>query len=76
VGEFSLFLVVAGSFAVILGGLAWLASRARRRGISGAAIGAAMAAYDEIFHPSAHKSHFEVQVLEERELPMPTPDDH
>ena len=39
VGELLPFLVVGGGFAAVMGGLAWLASRARRRGVGGSVMG-------------------------------------
>ena len=63
-----------GGLAVVLAGLAWLARRARRRGIAGAAIAGAMAAYDEAFHGTAHDSYVEVQAQAERTAPIPAPD--
>ncbi|HET8681602.1 MAG TPA: hypothetical protein VFM54_06975 [Micromonosporaceae bacterium] len=34
-----------------------------------------MGPVDEIFHPSAHRFRIEIQVQEERMVPMPSPDD-
>ncbi len=65
---------VIGGVAAVLIGLAWLASRARRRGIAGAAIAGAMAAYDEAFHATAHDSYVEVQAQADRKVPIPAPD--
>jgi len=66
--------------SVQVGGAAWAALRGWHPGLAAASAARRSARpwppYDEIFHPSAHKSHFEIQVLEERELPRPTPDDH
>lgn len=70
-GEFLAFLVVAGCLAAILAGLAWLGSYVRRHGIGGAV----MNPVDEIYHPAAHRFRFEIQVQEERMVPMPSPDD-
>jgi hypothetical protein len=70
--DFLAFLVVAGAAAAIMGGLAWLGSRVRRRGVGGAVMGP----FDEIWHPAAHRFRFEIQVQEERMVPMPSPDDH
>jgi hypothetical protein len=71
-GEFLPFLVVAGGFAAILGGLAWRASRTRRRG-AGREI---MDPVDEIYRLHAHQVHVEIRVRERRVVPMPSPDDH
>lgn len=70
-GELAAFLMVIGGSAATMGGLAWLGSRLRRRGAGGAVMGPV----DEIFHPSAHRFRIEIQVQEERMVPMPSPDD-
>jgi len=59
------FLMYAGGMVAIMAGLAWLGSRARRRGIGGEAIGV----FNEIYHPSAHQHRFEV--VEQRTAPTP-----
>ncbi|AYN32586.1 hypothetical protein DUI70_2083 [Streptomyces albus] len=69
------FLVVLGSFAVVLGALARLAVHVRRRGSAGAGIGAALASYDEAFRATAHDSHYEIQAQSERKAPLLSPDD-
>jgi hypothetical protein len=66
------FLVVAAGFAAVAGGLAWLAARVRLRGIGGAVLNPV----DEIFHPAGHQSHAEIQVRDQRAIPMPSPEDH
>lgn len=69
--DFLAFLVVLAGFAVIMGVLAWLASRTRRRrGVGGAVMGAV----DEVFRPSAHRFRIEIRVQEERRLPISAPD--
>lgn len=65
------FLVVFGGFAVLLGGIAWLGTRARRRGIGGGLMGP----IDEVWHPAAHQARVEVKVQSERMAPNPSPDD-
>lgn len=57
--------VLAGTAAVLVV-LVLVARRMRRRGSAGAAIGAAMAAYDEAMHPLAHDAVLEQRVQEER----------
>jgi hypothetical protein len=70
-GQLLAVLVVAGSVAAVLGSLAWLGSRLRRRGVGGAIMGP----FDEIWHPAAHRFRHEIQTHEERVVPMPSPDD-
>ncbi|MEG3633359.1 hypothetical protein, partial [Micromonospora palythoicola] len=66
-----MFLMVVACLAAILGALAWLGVRVRRRGIGGAIMGP----FEEIWHPAAHRSHQEIRVQEERMVPKPSPDD-
>jgi hypothetical protein len=65
--EFLPLLVIGGGFAAILGGLAWLAVRLRRRGGAGGIMGP----FEEIWHPAAHRIRVEVQAQEERAEPAP-----
>ena len=65
-------LVIVG-VAVVMAALAMLATRVRRRGTAGPAIGAAMAAYDEAMHASAHATFVELQEQEQRPSPAPAP---
>ena len=58
-------LVVVGVAAVMVL-LALIAIRVRRSGRSGPAIGAAMAAYDEAMHSTAHDTFVEVQAQKDR----------
>jgi len=62
---------VAGGFAVILGAVAWLGTRIRRRGIGGGLMGP----IDEIYNPGAHRARLEIQTHEERMVPVPSPND-
>ncbi|HZG02745.1 MAG TPA: hypothetical protein VE546_04035 [Streptomyces sp.] len=66
------YLVVTGSLAAAMGFFAWLARVVRRRGVAGAAVRAAMAAYDEAFHVTAHDSHHEIRAQAERRAPVAT----
>jgi hypothetical protein len=76
VGELPLLLLVVGGFVTNLVGLGWLASRTRRRrGVGGAALSAAMAAHDELFHPNAHQSHIEIVAQDRRVVPISSPGD-
>ena len=62
-------LTVVGSFAAVLGLVAWLGTRARRLG------GAVMSPFDEIWHPSRHRARIEVQIRQEQLMPLPPADD-
>jgi hypothetical protein len=63
--------VVAGYLAAAVGSLVWLAARVRRRGIGGGFV----APVEEIFRPTAHLSRIEIEVQNERMVPMPSPED-
>jgi hypothetical protein len=64
-------LLVVGCLAAFLGVLAWLASRVRRRGVGDNVMGP----FEEIWHPAAHRYRAEIQVYEERTVPMPAAGD-
>ncbi|WP_434599616.1 hypothetical protein [Streptomyces sp. A5-4] len=69
------FLILVGALAAVMGFFTWLASHARRRGVAGAALGAAMAAYDEALRTTAHQSYYEIRAQADRRAPMQSPDD-
>jgi hypothetical protein len=64
--------VLAGT-ALVLVALVLVARRMRRRGSAGAAIGAAMAAYDEAMHPLAHDAALEQRAQDDRAAPVMAP---
>ncbi|TYC23877.1 hypothetical protein FXF52_13405 [Micromonospora sp. MP36] len=64
-------LLVVGCLAVVLSLLGWLASRVRRLGIGGDVMGP----FDEIWHPAARRFRAEIQVYEERMVPLPAAGD-
>ncbi|MFI8293485.1 hypothetical protein ACIGBL_30545 [Streptomyces sp. NPDC085614] len=66
-------LVLAVCLALVMGCLALLARHVRRRGTAGAALTAAMAAYDEAFRVTAHESHHEIQAQALRKAPLLSP---
>lgn len=72
VDGFLLLLLIVGSFAATMGGFAWLGFQVRRRGIPGSAI---MGPIDELYNPAAHRFRLEIQVQEQRMVPMPSADD-
>ncbi|MEP6479654.1 MAG: hypothetical protein ABJB03_09705 [Rhodoglobus sp.] len=66
-------IVIAG-IVVVMAALALVAVRVRRSGRAGPAIGAAMAAYDEAMHSTAHDTFVEVQAQKDRTVAAPSPD--
>ena len=69
-GQVVAFLIVGSGFSAILCGFVWLARRVRRRGNGGALMGP----LDEIYHPAAYRFRHEVQVQDERLVPLPSAD--
>lgn len=63
-------LLTIGAVVVVLFVLVVVARRVRRSGSAGPAIGAAMAAYDEAMHSTAHTTHAEVQAQRDRTVPL------
>lgn len=63
---------IAAFVGVVMLVLALAARRIRRRGAAGKAIAAAMAAYDEGFHSTAHDTFVEVRAQVERPQQAPT----
>jgi Tfp pilus assembly protein PilE len=68
-------LMIVVGMVSILAGLVWMSGRIRRRGMAGAAMRAAMAAYAEAFQTTAHQAHAEIQVQNRRMVARPSPDD-
>jgi hypothetical protein len=64
-------LVFVAVLAALLGCLAWLASRTRRRGVGREIMGPV----DLIYRPHTHEINKEIQVQEERMVAMPSPGD-
>jgi len=69
-------LLVFAAVGAVLMVLAIVATRVRRSGSAGPAIGAAMAAYDEAMHSSAHDTFVEVQAQRDRTVGAPAPGAH
>ncbi|MGW2838776.1 hypothetical protein ACWCWD_13365 [Streptomyces sp. NPDC001493] len=67
-------LIVAGCLAAVMGVLGLLAARVRRRGTAGAAIGAALASYEEAFRTTSYAAHQEIRAQADRQAPLPSPD--
>jgi hypothetical protein len=65
VSEFQALLVVAIGLVAILCAFVWLARRIRRSGVGGGLMGP----IDEIYHPSAHRFRYEIEVQDERLVP-------
>ena len=63
--------LVVGVLAAVLGSLAWLAVRVRSRGVGDNVMGP----FEEIWHPAAHRFRAEIQMYEERTVPLPPAED-
>lgn len=64
-------LVIVAGLAVTIGGLPWLASRVRTRGVGGSVLGP----FDELWHPAAHRARLEFEQQHEQPAPAPSPGD-
>jgi hypothetical protein len=58
--------------AATMAGLTWLGRRVRARG--GGASEAVMGPFEDMWHPAAHRARLATDTVEERVVPMPTPD--
>ncbi|MGW0854964.1 hypothetical protein [Streptomyces sp. NPDC002690] len=67
-------LIVVGCLAAVMGLFGSLAARVRRRGAAGAAIGAALASYEEAFRTTSYAAHQEILAQADRQAPLPSPD--
>jgi len=72
-GDLMAILMTAAVFGVALGGLAWIAARVRRRGVSGGY--SLMGVFDELWNPAAVHSRYEVVAQDEQPAPAPLPGD-
>lgn len=64
---------MVASLGAAMCGLALMAKRIRRRGAAGQAIAAAMAAYDQGFHSTAHDTFVEMRAQDDRPQQAPSP---
>jgi len=64
-------LVILAGFGAIMAGLAWIASRARRKGVGGSVLGAV----DETFHPAAYQPRIEIAQQADRKVAIPSAGD-
>jgi len=62
---------VGALYGVLVGGLAWIGVRARRRRVGSDVLGA----FDEIWHPAGHRHRVEVRQHDQRVEPAPAPGD-
>lgn len=69
-------LAIFGGLATVLTALVWLARHVRRRGTAGAAVGAALASWEEAWRVTAHESHWEIKAQAERQAPVLSPDSY
>lgn len=63
-----------GGLVVVLAGLTWFASWARKRG-RGSAVAGALAAYEEAYRPTSHHAHHEQRAAADRKSELGSPDD-
>ncbi|RZU19822.1 hypothetical protein EV645_2042 [Kribbella rubisoli] len=68
------YVVFIGGLVVVLAGLTWFASWAKRRG-HGSGVAGALAAYDEAYRTTAHQSHHELRQQADRKSESGSPDD-
>ncbi|WP_344231669.1 hypothetical protein [Kribbella hippodromi] len=68
------YVVFLGGVVVVLGGLTWFAAWAKRTG-RGSGVAGALAAYDEAYRTTAHKSHYELRQQADRKSETGSPDD-
>jgi hypothetical protein len=71
-GEIVPWLVSAAVLAAVLGTLAWLAARTRRRGVGQELMGPV----DLIYRPHTHQINVETRTREERMVARPSADDN
>jgi len=62
---------MAAMYAALVGFVAWIGIRARRRRIGGNALGA----FDEIWHPAGYRHRIEVERHDRRVVAPPAPGD-
>lgn len=69
------YLVFLSGLVVVLAGLTWFATWAKRSG-HGSGVAGALAAHDEAYRTTAHQSHHELRVAAERKSETGAPDDY
>ncbi|WP_371097680.1 hypothetical protein [Streptomyces sanglieri] len=67
-------LVMVAALAVVMGFFTWLAVVARRRGVAGSALSAALASYNEAYQGTAHQAYHEIRARAEHQVPVLSPD--
>ncbi|GAA1073436.1 hypothetical protein [Kitasatospora arboriphila] len=67
------YLLTAAVLALLMGCFGGRAVLVRRRGLAGAAVRAAVAAYEEAYHPSGRDTHVEILAQAERRAPVALP---
>ncbi|MFD7920272.1 hypothetical protein ACFV3R_13730 [Streptomyces sp. NPDC059740] len=68
------YLVLAAALAAVMALCRWFAALVRRRGTAGAAVTAALAAYNEAHRVTAYEAHQEMLAQAERQAPAVSPD--
>ncbi|MFF4079298.1 hypothetical protein ACFYZN_07815 [Streptomyces sp. NPDC001777] len=67
-------LIAVAALAAVMGFFGWLAVVARRRGVAGTALSAALASYNEAYQGTAHRAYHEIRAQAERRTPLLSPD--
>jgi hypothetical protein len=65
-------LLVIAFFVAVMAGLAWLGVRVRRQ--RRGAVDGFLGPFEDMWHPAAHRARFEARTVEERVVPLPSPD--
>ncbi|MER5499432.1 MULTISPECIES: hypothetical protein [unclassified Streptomyces] len=73
-GDLVPLLIAVAALASVMGFFGWLAVVARRRGVAGTALSAALASYDEAYRGTAHQAYHEIRAQAERRTPLLSPD--
>jgi hypothetical protein len=68
------YVVFLVALAAVLAGLTWFASWARRHG-RGSGVAGALAAYEDAYRGTAHRSHHELRVQADRKSESGSPED-
>jgi hypothetical protein len=68
------YLILAAALGLLLSGLTWVGSWARRNGRMGSGLSGALASYEEAMRTTSHAAHHELRAQADRILQAPSPD--